>query len=132
MDTTSPTDVPFLSGCFMLFRMEAIKEVGMFDERFFMYAEDIDITRRMHRRYRTVFYPMLPVYHKFSRASRRSLHLFSVHIISVMKYFNKYGWFNDKERTEINARTESRMRHPGEPHNTDHTSTRTQACTESL
>lgn len=132
MDTTSPTDVPFLSGCFMLFRMEAIKEVGMFDERFFMYAEDIDITRRMHRRYRTVFYPMLPIYHKFSRASRRSLHLFSVHIISVMKYFNKYGWFNDKERTEINAKTESRMRHPGEHHNTDHTSTRTQACTESL
>ena len=65
-------NVPFLSGCFMFLRTEAVKEVGLFDERFFLYAEDIDFTRRMHSRYKTVFYPPVPVYHKFSRASRRS------------------------------------------------------------
>ena len=37
-------NVPFLSGCFMFFRMSALKSEGLFDERFFMYMEDVDIT----------------------------------------------------------------------------------------
>lgn len=56
-------DVPYLSSCFMFFRMEAVKKVGGFDERFFMYPEDIDITRRIHRFYRTVYYPKVSVHH---------------------------------------------------------------------
>ena len=54
-----PMNVPYLSGCFMFFRMSALQEIGLFDERFFMYPEDIDITRRIHERYKTIFYPKL-------------------------------------------------------------------------
>jgi GT2 family glycosyltransferase len=50
-------EVPCLSGCFMLFRISALKQVGFFDERFFMYAEDFDITRRMHSKFKTLFFP---------------------------------------------------------------------------
>ena len=39
-------NVPYLSGCFMFFRISALQDIGLFDERFFMYPEDIDITRR--------------------------------------------------------------------------------------
>lgn len=95
-------NVPFLSGCFMFLRMSAVDQIGMFDERFFLYAEDIDFTRRMHSRYKTVYYPEVPVYHKFSRASRRDFRLFFVHICSVMKYFNKWGWFDDPQRLSFN------------------------------
>ena len=49
-------DVPYLSGCFMLFRVAALRRVGLFDERFFMYPEDIDLTRRIHAEFRTVFF----------------------------------------------------------------------------
>jgi len=49
--------VPYLSGCFMLLRIEALKMVGLFDERFFMYPEDIDLTRRIAEKYETVFFP---------------------------------------------------------------------------
>lgn len=97
-------NVPYLSGCFMFFRLSAVKEIDFFDESFFMYAEDIDITRRLHEKYKTLYFPELPVYHKFSRASHRSMRLFFVHVFNIMKYFNKWGWFNDKQRDEFNRR----------------------------
>ncbi len=103
-------NVPFLSGCFMFLRTEAVKEVGMFDERFFLYAEDIDFTRRMHSRYKTIYYPLVPVYHKFSRASRHSIYLLMVHIFSIMKYFNKWGWFDDAQRKACNQKLDNEIR----------------------
>ncbi|MBQ6568342.1 MAG: glycosyltransferase, partial [Treponema sp.] len=50
-------NVPFLSGCFMFLRVSALQSEGIFDERFFMYMEDVDITRRLHAKYKTLFYP---------------------------------------------------------------------------
>lgn len=102
-------NVPYLSGCFMMFRVEAMKEIGYFDEHLFMYAEDIDITRRLHRHYKTIYYPLLPVYHKFSRASRRSLWLFWVHIKNIIMYFNKWGWLHDDERTLFNQQLDKEI-----------------------
>lgn len=95
-------NVPYLSGCFMFFRMDAMEEVGYFDEHFFMYAEDIDITRRLHEKYKTLYYPKIPVYHKFSRGSRHSLWLFWVHVSNIVMYFNKWGWRKDERRDEFN------------------------------
>ena len=37
-------DIPYLSGCFMLFRTSVLEEIGGFDEKIFMYIEDADIT----------------------------------------------------------------------------------------
>lgn len=95
-------NVPFLSGCFMFFRMSAIEDVGMFDEHFFLYAEDVDITRRMHQKYETIFYPDTTIYHTFTRGSRRSLRLLFIQIINIMRYLNKWGWWRDEERDEVN------------------------------
>ena len=95
-------DVPYLSGCFMFFRVSALREIGLFDERFFMYPEDIDITRRMHKRFRTVFYPEVSVIHNHARQSYVSFKMLKVHIVNIIKYFNKWGWFFDKERKRIN------------------------------
>lgn len=100
---TKILNVPYLSGCFMFLRMSSIKDVGLFDEHFFMYSEDIDLTRRIHQKYKTLYYPEVSIYHTFTRGSRRSLHLLFVHIFSIMKYFNKWGWFKDEERDKVNA-----------------------------
>jgi GT2 family glycosyltransferase len=40
-------DVPYLSGCFMFLRIEALKKVGRFDENIFMYGEETDLCRRL-------------------------------------------------------------------------------------
>ena len=69
---TSIINAPYLSGCFMLLRTEALKKVGLFDERFFMYPEDMDLTRRIHTHYQTLFYPQVEIVHcQIGRASCR-------------------------------------------------------------
>jgi GT2 family glycosyltransferase len=98
-------DVPFLSGCFMFLRMEALKKVGLFDESIFLYTEDLDLTRRIHRHFRTVFYPHATIYHYHERASYKNLRIFFHHAASAMTYFNKWGWLYDPERKAINRST---------------------------
>lgn len=97
-------NVPYLSGCFMMFRMSAMVEVGLFDERYFMYAEDIDMTRRMHTKYKTMFWPEVQITHLHNQADRRSVRLLWVHVVNIIKYFNKWGWIWDKQRDNMNER----------------------------
>lgn len=95
-------NIPYLSGCFMFFQTEVFQKVGLFDERFFMYPEDIDLTRRIHKFYKTLFYPEVLVYHDHAKESYKSKKMLWIHITNMVKYFNKWGWFIDKERDEIN------------------------------
>ena len=95
-------DVPYLSGCFMLLRTEALKKAGLFDERFFLYPEDIDLTRRIGAHYRTVFYPFVSVVHHHAKSSYHSFYMMIVHVWNLKKYFFKWGWIFDKQRKKIN------------------------------
>ena len=95
-------DVPFLSGCFMFLRTDVLKEVGLFDERIFLYTEDVDLSRRIHKFHRTVFYPDVTIYHYHQRGSYKSTTLLMHNIRSAIKYFNKWGWLFDKERDLMN------------------------------
>jgi GT2 family glycosyltransferase len=95
-------DVPYLSGCFMFLRTDAIRRVGMFDRQFFMYPEDIDLSRRIHRKFRTVYYPNVQVIHNHAQESYTNTKLLFIHIVNMIKYFNKWGWIFDKERKQVN------------------------------
>ena len=97
-------DVPYLSGCFMFLRTEAIQQVGMFDERFFMYPEDIDLSRRIHRNFRTAFYPEVEIIHQYAQASYSSYKMLFIHIVNLIRYFNKWCWIFDSERRAVNKR----------------------------
>ncbi|MBQ6372132.1 MAG: glycosyltransferase family 2 protein [Oscillospiraceae bacterium] len=98
-------DPPCLSGCFMFMRTKTLKEHGLrFDERFFMYCEDFDLIRRLHRVGKTLYYPEVTVIHKQSRASYFDREMLRAHIVSACRYFNKYGWFIDRERREMNRK----------------------------
>lgn len=95
-------NIPNLSGCFMFLRTEALKKVGLFDENIFMYLEDIDLNRRIFSKYKTIYYPDATVIHEHQKESYKNKKLLKVHIQSAIYYFNKYGWFFDKKRTNIN------------------------------
>lgn len=95
-------NIPYLSGCFMLLRTSALKETGLFDERFFMYPEDIDLTRRIHARYQTLYYPLCTIVHHHEKASYRNWRLLWIHITNMCRYFNKWGWFFDPQRRDFN------------------------------
>jgi len=101
--------IPCLSGCFMLLRVSALRDVGLFDERYFMYAEDFDISRRLHNKYKTIFYPKVTVIHGHAKESYTSIKMLCIHVFSIVKYFNKWGWFFDAERNRINAETLDRL-----------------------
>lgn len=95
-------DVAYHQGSFMLLRSQALKQTGLFDERFFMYPEDIDLTRRIHRRYRTVYYPAETIVHDHRAGSYHSWRLLRIHVVNMIRYFNKWGWWYDPERRRIN------------------------------
>lgn len=99
--------VPYLSGSFMLFSVSDLQQIGSFDERFFMYFEDTDITRRFYREGKAWFYPQVTVTHEHNQESYRSLKMFWIHIQNMIRYFNKYGWFFDSERRQINKQINS-------------------------
>lgn len=95
-------EVPSLSGCFMFMRADILKEIGGFDERFFMYAEDIDLCRRIGEVSKTIYYPLVSLYHGYEKGSYKNLKLFRYHLCSIYKYFNKWGWFFDKKQKVLN------------------------------
>ena len=85
-------DVPMLSGCFMFIRNEVFKTVGLFDEQYFMYMEDFDLSRRIHKKYRTVFYPKVEIIHAHAKESFKNKKMAKIHLKAAIKYFNKWGW----------------------------------------
>jgi GT2 family glycosyltransferase len=101
-------NVPYLSGCFMFFRVSALKDVGLFDERFFIYGEDVDLSRRMHEKYRTMFFPGASIVHAHAAESRTSKKMLKIHITNMIRYFNKWGWFYDPKRRKYNKLLMSR------------------------
>lgn len=102
MDLTRPVNAPYLSGCFMLLRTKAAVEAGLFDERYFMYPEDIDLTRTIHRNWLTLYYPEWSIVHAHARDSYKSKHMLRIHIRNMCRYFNKWGWLFDPERRAFN------------------------------
>jgi GT2 family glycosyltransferase len=102
IDSEQAYNVPIVSGCFSFFRIEALQKVGGYDNRFFMYFEDFDLSRRIGKYYETIYYPRVFVFHDYERGANKNFNLFKVFLASAIKYFNKWGWFFDKERIKIN------------------------------
>ncbi len=102
LDFNKLMEVPFLLGCFLMIRTPILKEVGGFDERFFMYMEDLDLCRRINVKSKLVYYAEEKVYHIYKRESAKRFKEFMMHLKSMCQYFNKWGWFNDAERKILN------------------------------
>lgn len=107
---TAPINAPYLLGSFMLLRVDALRRVGIFDERYFMYPEDIDLTRRLHRHYKTLYLPCATIVHTQRATSYHSLRMTLVHVFNMVRYFNKWGWLFDRERREFNRRVRQEMK----------------------
>jgi GT2 family glycosyltransferase len=96
------SNIPSVSGCFMLLRVDSLAKAGLFDEQFFMYFEDIDLSRRFFLIGKNLFIPHFEITHNFAKESYRSFKLLMVHVRSAIHYFNKWGWIFDSSRKEIN------------------------------
>lgn len=102
-------EIPFLSGCYMYLRVDVLKQECLFDDSFFMYLEDADLTRRISKLAKTIFYPEVSIYHEYQRGAHKSKKLLWFFIQSTFIYFNKYGWFFDSYRIKRNSTTLKRL-----------------------
>ncbi len=91
---TEPCEIDQCSGCFAVIRSEVFKAIGGFDERFFMYMEDADLTLRAKKLGKTVYLPQFHVIHEWERSSSKSLKYLMIHISSMFKFL----WKHRKER----------------------------------
>ncbi|MCI9043124.1 MAG: glycosyltransferase [Muribaculaceae bacterium] len=94
----------YVQGSFMLLRAAALRQCGLFDERFFMYPEDIDLSRRIAAsgRWQVVYSPRFEASHHHHAASYHSARMLGIHIVNMIRYFNKWGWISDRFRRESN------------------------------
>lgn len=87
-----PTDIEFCTGCFMFTRTSVLKSVNGFDQRYFLHFEDADLTRSMRKYGRVVFHPKFVVRHLWKRDNVRSYKVFLIALVSMFKYFHKWGY----------------------------------------
>lgn len=63
--------VDVISGAFFLIRKEVLAKIGFFDEKFFIYGEDIDLCYRMNKKgYKIYFYPKTKIIHYKKQSGR--------------------------------------------------------------
>jgi len=85
-------DVPFVSGAFMFCRSDVMKDLGGFDQRYFLYFEDADLCQRVQQTHRTTYCPDVTVTHCWQRGAHTSLAGTREFIRSGYLYFQRWGW----------------------------------------
>jgi GT2 family glycosyltransferase len=103
IDISKNYNVPNLSGCFFALNIELLKYEAFFDERYFLYFEDYDLSRKLTLKYMTVLNNQTFVIHDYQSMANKKINLFLIFIKSYFKYFNKWGWFNSKRLKKINT-----------------------------
>ncbi len=88
-------EVEILTGAFMLLRKSVLDKVGMFDEDFFMYGEDVDLSYRIVKSgYTNYYFPETQIIHYKGESTKKSSikYIFSFYkamLIFANKHFSK-------------------------------------------
>lgn len=102
LDKDQTHEIEILSGAFMLMRKEALDKVGLLDEEFFMYGEDIDLSYRIVLGgYKNYYYPGTSIIHYKGESTKKS----SVNYVFV--FYNAMIIFAKKHFSTKNARAYS-------------------------
>ncbi len=85
-------EVDWVMGACLLVRCEAIQQVGMLDEGFFMYSEELDWCRRIkHAGWKIVYLPTAQVIHHVGKSSEQVVAQRHIYFqTSKVRYFRKY------------------------------------------
>ncbi len=95
LDKESEHEVEILSGAFMLMRKKTLDEVGLLDEEFFMYGEDIDLSYRILKGgYKNYYYPGTRIIHYKGESTKKSsinyvFIFYNAMVIFTRKHFSK-------------------------------------------
>jgi len=89
LDEDAEAEVDAVVGAFMLLRVEALQQVGLLDEAFFMYGEDLDLCFRIKERgWRIVYHPQVQVLHLKGASSRKASRRAIIAFYDAMRIFH--------------------------------------------
>lgn len=90
-ELSEPFAPDWIAGMFMLFDVDSFQRVGGFDERFFLYYEDVDLCARLWKSdMKIVCDPSVSIIHNAQRSSRREYRYMAWHAASMARYFVKH------------------------------------------
>lgn len=90
-DLSKPFFVEYLTGCFQLYKTADFVALNGFDERYFLYMEDVDICKKIDETgKKKLYYPAVTITHVLKQGSSKNLKLFFYHLSSAIKYFLKW------------------------------------------
>jgi GT2 family glycosyltransferase len=89
----SPLEVDYVPGCAMLLTKSMLEEVGLFDERFFFYYEDLDLCIRAQQcGYRILMVPAARMWHKVSASAGMGSPFRTYHMaLSSVLFYHKHA-----------------------------------------
>ncbi|MFD1552364.1 glycosyl transferase family 2 [Putridiphycobacter roseus] len=100
LDKEEVHEIEVLSGAFMLMRKKVLDKIGLLDEAFFMYGEDIDLSYRIILGgYKNYYYPHTRIIHYKGESTKKS----SVNYVFV--FYNAMVIFAKKHFSQKNAKT---------------------------
>ena len=91
-ETSPSVNIPIISGCFMLFRTEVLHRVGGFDEAYFLYFEDFDLSLRVHAHGLLAYVPAMHIVHLGGHSARKGLRHIGMFARSGMRFYRTHGW----------------------------------------
>ena len=91
-EESAESEVPIISGCFMLCRTRALDAINGFDKRYFLYFEDFDLSLRMARQGKIVYVPSMQIIHGGGNAAKKGLNHIFMFVRSGIRFFNSHGW----------------------------------------
>ena len=90
--------VCWVNGAFMMFKSDVFRRLGGFDERYFMYCEDVDICLRLQLAGHTLARADATVIHDTQRRTLRDFHHFAWHVRSLFRLWNSRAYRDFKQR----------------------------------
>ncbi len=91
LDKNQPAQIEVISGAFMFIRHEALRQVGLLDEDFFMYGEDIDLSYRLLKGGWQNWYVPTPILHYKGESTQKSSYRYVyVFYEAMLIFFNKH------------------------------------------
>jgi len=96
LDETVENEIEIISGAYMMLRREALDKVGLLDETFFMYGEDIDLSYRLLKEGYRNYYSPSPILHYKGESTEKTSFRYVYTFYNAMqlffnKHFHRYG-----------------------------------------
>lgn len=90
-DLSAPTQIEFCTGSFSMMRTETLRQIGGFDEGYFVYVEDADLTQKALQVGEVYLLPQFHAIHVWHRAPHTNFSSFIMQLKGMLRYFRKWG-----------------------------------------